>query len=413
MTPVFRSVFIRYFPILGAFSPDLWVQQLRVLSRFVATLIASWFSFQLLHTGHRTVVAQSKPSRTKKGDQDNADSTLGPSIDTREYDPTRFTGKTLDLTLFAAVRAADVVVGILWGKWRQYRTARNQWSWLDDKVARLTDAGVFATSAGIVMWAWFYLPERLPRAYNMWIGEAAQVDNRLVEALRRARRGTFIYGKETGQAPLLESMCRDYGWPIEWGDPARTIPIPCEMVHMGVGPSCELHALSRFFRAFRFAMLTYLPLQLAMRIRSRSFSDIVKAFSNAIRSSTFLGAFISLFYYSVCLSRTRLGPRLFDRKTVSPLMWDSGLCVAAGCIMCGWSILLENAHKRQEIAFFVATRALATVLPRRYEKKVTTGTMVPFPNSIFLSKSRRRLLIRLYSIYGAKIWPSPRARLLY
>ncbi|EKG17931.1 Ankyrin repeat containing protein [Macrophomina phaseolina MS6] len=48
-------------------------------------------------------------------------------------------------------------------------------------------------------------------------------------------------------------MCRDYGWPEEWGDPAKTIPVPCEMVHMGCGPSCEKHALMRFTRAWLFA----------------------------------------------------------------------------------------------------------------------------------------------------------------
>jgi hypothetical protein len=39
-------------------------------------------------------------------------------------------------------------------------------------------------------------------------------------------------------------------------------------------------------------------------------------------------------------------------------------------MMCGWSILIEKARRRQEIAFFVAPRAAATLLPRRYEEKV-------------------------------------------
>ncbi len=55
------------------------------------------------------------------------------------------------------------------------------------------------------MWAWFYLPNRLPRAYRAWIKSAAQVDERLIEALRRVRHGQLIYGEDTGQAPLLQS----------------------------------------------------------------------------------------------------------------------------------------------------------------------------------------------------------------
>jgi hypothetical protein len=221
------------------------------------------------------------------------------------------------------------------------------------------------------MWAWFYSPERLPRSYEKWIGEVAKVDERLIEALRRARRNIFVYGKDTGQAPLLESMCKDFDWPIEWGDPSKTVPIPCEMVHMGCGPNCEKHAVSRFMRTFKFACATYIPLQVAFRFRSmKSMASFQRAISDALRSSSFLAAFVTLFYYSVCLSRTRLGPRLFDGKTVTPQMWDSGLCVGAGCAMCGWSILVEHAKKRQEIALFVAPRAAATVLPRFYEQKV-------------------------------------------
>ena len=38
--------------------------------------------------------------------------------------------------------------------------------------------------------------------------------------------------------------------------------------------------------------------------------------------------------------------------------------------MCGWSILIEAAKRRQELAFFVAPKAAATVLPRHYRRMV-------------------------------------------
>lgn len=281
-------------------------------------------------------------------------------------------GRTLDLTLFSLVRAVSIVVHSGWNAWtHRQKTPNRGSSRIEALLPRIADSGVFAGSAAVVMWAWFYCPERLPHSYAKWIGEAASVDQRLIEALRRARRGEFVYGKDTGQAPLLESMCKDFGWPIVWGDPAKTTPIPCEMVHMGCGPSCEWHAVSRFARAFKFAALTYLPLQLILRMRSKpNTSAVSRAVKDAMRSSSFLALFISLFYYSVCLARTRLGPKVFSTKTITPQMWDSGLCVGAGCFTCGWSILLENTSRRQEIAFFVAPRAAATLLPRRYDRKV-------------------------------------------
>ncbi|GLI75693.1 hypothetical protein PoHVEF18_003955 [Penicillium ochrochloron] len=280
-----------------------------------------------------------------------------------------------------------------WSRWVRRRRAQNRWTIIESYVPGLADAGVFATSAAVVMWAWFYLPERLPRTYEKWIGEVAKVDTRLIEALRRARRGTFIYGKDTGQAPLLESMCRDFGWPEIWGDPSKTIPIPCEMVHMGCGPNCEIHAVSRFARTFKIACATYIPLQIVLRLRRmREPAVLRRAISEGAQSSAFLATFVSLFYYAVCLARTRIGPKVFDAKTVTPLMWDSGLCVGAGCLMCGWSVLVEQARKRQELALFVAPRAAATVLPRLYEKKYQHREHIAFAASaaILLTCLRER-----------------------
>lgn len=284
----------------------------------------------------------------------------------------------MDLTIYLVTRAIDLIACVAWNRWSRRRRAQNRWTTIESIVPGAADASVFAISSAIVMWAWFYLPERLPRAYESWIGQAAQVDSRLIEALRRVRRGVFVYGKDTGQAPLLQSMCEDYNWPLEWGDPAKLSRIPCEMVHMGCGPSCERHALYRFAKTFKFACATYIPLQIAFRLRGMKSATVLRrALVDAARSSAFLSSFVSLFYYGVCLARTRLGPRIFDPETVTPMMWDSGLCVGMGCIMCGWSILVEKARKRQELALFVAPRAAAAVLPRLYDKKVCIGPSHP------------------------------------
>lgn len=217
------------------------------------------------------------------------------------------------------------------------------------------------------MWAWFYHPKRLPRSYNKWITSAASVDLRLIEALRRCHKGELQYGKETGQAPLLQSMCVDYGWPLAWGDPSVVVPIPCEMVHTSCGPSCEYHAVSRFFRAWRWSMTTYLPLTLALALRNPSRKAVLRAILSSCRSASFLATFITLFYYGVCLSRTRIGPLLPGGKTITRRQrMDANICVGTGCVLCGWSILIETASRRKDIALFVAPRAMATVLPRKY-----------------------------------------------
>lgn len=271
-----------------------------------------------------------------------------------------------------------MIIGELWSR-RPLHPPGSTASTFDQLASTLTDPLIFALTSGIAMWHWFYHPASLPSTYNKWIASAAAVDPRLIVALQRCRSGAICYGQDTGQAPLLQAMCREYGWPESWGDPAASVPFPCELVHMGCGPSCERHALSRLARAWLWSMRTYLPLQLLMflaRARaSRSGGtmgrDLRRAVLSASRSSAFLGAFIALFYYGVCLARTRIGPRLLGGGLGSTearcQRLDSGLCVGAGCLLCGWSVLLESAGRRKELALFVAPRAVATMLPRRYD----------------------------------------------
>lgn len=283
---------------------------------------------------------------------------------------TDLAGRTMDLTLFAVIRALDVLVGATTSSLPPASPLR--------KITRNLPVPLFCFSAATIMWSWFYAPSRLPQSYNAWISTAAELDHRLILALRHARYGTFQYGKDTGMAPLLGSMARDYGLPESAGDPARTIPVPCELVHMGCGTSCEAHALWRFWRGWLRAAKIYFPLQLFILARHALKNRcpghrllpppraLLAALKAATHRSSFLGAFISLFYYGVCLSRTRLGPKLFSPRTVTPQMWDSGLCVFAGCVLCGLSLFVEQSRRRLEIVLFVLPRAAATWVPRRY-----------------------------------------------
>lgn len=349
-------------------------------SRFVAALISAWLSLPLLNTfiisrGEKPT-PEDKSTNTQQsraGIFDGAEDkgVIEATKTSPQMPSTDSAGRTIDLTILAVARAVDTIVINLWRQSNSSTLTSRRMSPISTAISRYTDTLVFALSSGTIMWAWFYLPDKLPRAYNKWIGQAAQVDPRLVELLRESRTGKMIYGKDTGLSPILQSMCKTYQWPLDWGDPAKTVPIPCEVVHMGIGPSCHWHAAVRFARAFKFAMATYLPLQILIKVRKPSLQALRRACEEAVRSSAFLGAFVGLFYYGVCLARTRLGPKLFSRETITPIMWDSGLCVRAGCILCGWSILIEAEKRRQELAMFVAPRALATLLPREYDAKVS------------------------------------------
>lgn len=383
----FRVVLIS---LLRAISPALSSNNTQLptrLARFIAALVAASCSFSLLNrapsgsSARRTAATRRSSHLTflKPGPYDEPLETDTIEIDdatlrARSLSRMDLAGKTMDLTLFAIVRALDITVINAWNRLSAGKAARFC------LLPTITLPTLFLFSAASIMHSWFYSPSRLPQTYNHWISSAAELDDRLLLALRHARYGNWIYGKDTGMAPLLGSMCHDYGLPEALGDPAQSIPIPCELVHMGHGKGCEVHVLSRFCRGWMFAAKMYAPLHLFVLARHARLhrqpgekfrlrlplSLILRAFVDMARSSAFLGAFIASFYYGVCLARTRVGPKIFSYKTITPQMWDSGLCILVGCLSCGLSIFVEQPRKRLEILFFVLPRAAATWFPRRY-----------------------------------------------
>jgi len=83
----------------------------------------------------------------------------------------------------------------------------------------------------------------------------------------------------------------------------------------------------------------------------------------ALRSSTFLAAFVGLYYYTVCIVRTKVFARLLP--FISHDFWDGPFgCAFAGSIACGASIWIENGKRRGEMALYVLPRALRTCLPQ-------------------------------------------------
>lgn len=351
-------------------------------SRFISAFISAYISFILLNFNPSQSTAEQKRLKSAvpllnaakhPGPFEDPPERLRPEEEITQYQlfsRAELAGKTMDLSIFAVIRALDIAISTIWARGASTRSKAGQ------IVSRVTPSILFCFSAATIMHSWFYSPSRLPQTYNRWISAAAALDRRLLLALRHARYGTFVYKKDTGMAPLLGSLAKDLHLPEELGDPAKTVPVPCELVHMGCGKSCEKHAIFQFCRGGLFAAKMYAPLQLlvlARKYRSAtksgaklSWDAVLRAGIDVTRSSSFLGAFIALFYYGVCLSRTRLGPKLFSSKTVSPQMWDSGLCVLGGSLLCGSSILVERERRRLEILLFVLPRAAATWFPRRY-----------------------------------------------
>ncbi|KAK6457581.1 uncharacterized protein RJT20DRAFT_125361 [Scheffersomyces xylosifermentans] len=260
---------------------------------------------------------------------------------------------SLDLTLLLATRAMDTAIS---SSLAGYAPA---------SLAKHGDAALFIASSSLIMFAWFYNPKSLPPAYSKWITAAAKMDDELVDALRAVRDGDLKYGEHGPHEDILAPMMERYGKPKEKGNFVVNQPMDCELVHAFTTKNCELHALWRFSRGFVFALKLYGPLNALMlllpmkgvNMRSR----VLRALKSTVRSSAFLGAFISLYWYAVCLTRTRLFPKIFP--STPRTYWDNTIGPAMGAILCGFSSLIETAQRRKELALFVAPRALGTLVP--------------------------------------------------
>lgn len=273
---------------------------------------------------------------------------------------------SLDLTLLVLTRACDTVLSS--GLSRVLPFA----------LTKYGDASLFIASCSLIMYSWFYRPSALPPAYCKWITSAANMDSEILQTLREIKEGKLAYGKYDPEHDTLAPYCRRYKQDPKLGNLQLNQPLDCYVVHCFKTKSCEINALWRFARGFSFAIKIYGPLNafmllipnknIKMRLR------IIKAIKSSMRSSCFLGAFIGFYWYAVCLTRTRLLPKLFPK--VPKTRWDNSIVALSGLVACGFSSLIETAQRRKELALFVAPRALGTLIPTESPKNLRIERIV-------------------------------------
>lgn len=265
---------------------------------------------------------------------------------------------SLDLTLLVATRAMDTALSSYLSKV------------VPQGVANFGDPLLFIASCTCIMFCWFFYPEKLPPSYHKWITSAANMDIEFWEVLRLVRQKKLIYGQHGPYEDFLGPYFEKHGRDPRRGNTIVTQPIECEAVHAFTTKSCELHALWRFWRGFKFALGVYAPLNLLMLIfplKTNKTVRLIRALKSSIRSSCFLGTYIGLYWYAVCLARTRLFPKLFPN--IPRARFDDTICAASGAVMCGFSSFIETPQRRKELALFVAPRGLGTLVPLEPTKR--------------------------------------------
>lgn len=206
------------------------------------------------------------------------------------------------------------------------------------------DSLLFALACAQVMYAFVMRPESLPKSYQDFIQKTGPVAKPVYKAVRDSCRGcpvdiaslsAYLLNKRDSSNIKLEQFP-----PI----------IPCSVIHPDTA-SCLAHNTNAASATFRktfplYFSLTFVPFVV---LRLQKFMDSPArtcwlAMKGAVRSTTFLSAFVGIFQAVICLHRKVASK---DHKLV---YWFAGGISAL-------SVLLEKKPRRGELALYVLPRA--------------------------------------------------------
>ncbi|EIN13741.1 hypothetical protein PUNSTDRAFT_109923 [Punctularia strigosozonata HHB-11173 SS5] len=369
------------------------------LSRWIASLSSRRRAFICnMLSSLLTVILLQRGARYRRRIRKRQDIPFTPEIG----DAGKDVSPTLELTLLFFVRAIDVLVQSGLRDWLAPKGSgpesksrkRDRLFKNPEQLTAHIDAFVFWACSARIMWCFFYKPHALPKAYVKWISNLADIDDRLILALRFIRSGEWSYVRgstPTSHPKLVEDLAFKVGCPPAWGNPALLpayggpkanviwrgldVPgracvggLPCEIVHGGEEMhSCAVNAGRRGLRAFFDALKIYIPVHILPVLISRPAHlldphSLLHRAAAIVRSASFLASFVGSIWVAVCLTRTRLLARLFPY--ISHDFWDGPHgCILAGCLACGGSIWIENGRRRGEMALYVLPRAIRSCLP--------------------------------------------------
>ncbi|KAF0909064.1 hypothetical protein E2562_030816 [Oryza meyeriana var. granulata] len=206
------------------------------------------------------------------------------------------------------------------------------------------DALLFSLASAQVMYAFVMRPESLPKSYQDFIQKTGPAAEPVYKAVRDCCRGVNV--DLIGLSVYLANKKNSNLINLTKSPPI----IPCSVIHPDRA-SCLAHNVSVTSSTFKktfplYFSLTFVPfvvLRLQKFLESPA-ATCWRALVGAVRSTTFLSAFVTLFQAAICLHR-KVATK--DHKLV---YWFAGL-------LSGLSILLEKKVRRAELALYVLPRA--------------------------------------------------------
>lgn len=206
------------------------------------------------------------------------------------------------------------------------------------------DTLLFTLASAQIMYAFMMRPETLPKSYTEFIVKTGPIAKPVYKAVRESCRGgpvdvgalaAYIEAK-TGRVPVG----LDTHMPI----------LPCTSVHAETA-SCLLQNVKALRTTFRktfplYLSLTFVPFVILniQKFMQAPMHTCWNALKSAIRSTTFLSAFVGIYQGMICLHRKTVSR---DHKLVYMI---AGACAAL-------SALIEKKSRRSELALYTLPRA--------------------------------------------------------
>ncbi|GJJ06876.1 hypothetical protein Clacol_001072 [Clathrus columnatus] len=252
---------------------------------------------------------------------------------------------------------------------------------------------VFSLACGPIMYAYLLRPETLSPGYNAWIQAASKTHRETILINKDlVREGHFNIGdmerilNHDTTHPTMRQRLNDELVRARTGDFGPRYA-SCAVVHPTV-TSCTVQSIKAFIEVFGWSMPFYGALHLIppLLFKRKSFmrdpkAKLLRALGGTIRSSTFLGTFVTIYYTYFC-SKHRLHAYLTKNSTIQtgvpiPLLpFSNGkspfitLPISLidfllskqsfflGGMLCGLALLVEARHRRPDFAMYVLPKAL-------------------------------------------------------
>ncbi|DBA88737.1 hypothetical protein WJX77_009059 [Trebouxia sp. C0004] len=230
------------------------------------------------------------------------------------------------------------------------------------------DALLFALSSAQVMYAYVMRPETLPKSYWKFIVKSGPIEPPVLEAVRRSIRKLPIdlrsfnaFIKKRGGTAFLSTA-----FPSQITDAMLHPQTASALVHSVKVPWATFRKTFPLYMSI--SLVPYVVLNLKRALRN-PVGTAGHAVGSAVRSTSFLAAFVGIYSAAISLHR-----KLFS--------WDHKLLYYVAGLAASGSILIEKKSRRSELALYVMPRAVdAFVLAltkKRWVPSVKFGEVILF-----------------------------------